>query len=250
MVDRPQIKLGKKAAKHDPRRLKLAKYLTPSLGTPPAAKDWTGGRTSFGMMLNDQLGDCTIAGCGHAVQICSGALGTEITIPDSIILTYYENWDGYNPKDPSSDQGGVETDVLDNWRQRGFSGHELVAYCDPEPANLDHVKWSICLFGGLYIGLQLPNSAIQQNQNGQDWDVISDDGGLADGHCVFVVGYDSTGLTCITWGQLQKMTWSFWQKYCDEAHALLLKDFLNAASDTADGVDLASLQADLQLITG
>jgi len=32
-------------------------------------RDWTKGITEWGMMMNDTLGDCTIAGVGHAVQV-------------------------------------------------------------------------------------------------------------------------------------------------------------------------------------
>jgi len=85
-------------------------------------KDW-------GMMLNDRLGCCTIAAIGHAVQTwTANALGRELTVPDSSILEYYEKWDGYDPADPATDQGGVEIDVLNDWRQQGFGGVSLDAY--------------------------------------------------------------------------------------------------------------------------
>ena len=64
---------------------------------------------------------------------------------------------------------------------------------------------------------------------------------------LFVCGYDQDYLTCITWGQLKKLTWNFWKAYCDEAHALLSQDWLDASPL---GFDLATLQADLQAITG
>ncbi len=77
MADHSKMKLGRKAIKTDTRTLALGRYLTPSLPPPPAAQDWTKGITAWGMMLNgpepsepqfpDGLGDCTIAGCGHAI---------------------------------------------------------------------------------------------------------------------------------------------------------------------------------------
>jgi hypothetical protein len=83
----------------------------------------------WGMMLNDRLGCCTISAVGHAVQTwTANALGRELTVPDSSILEYYEKWDGYNPADPATDQGGVEIDVLNDWRQQGFGGVSLDAY--------------------------------------------------------------------------------------------------------------------------
>jgi hypothetical protein len=191
---------------------------------------------------SEGLGDCTIAGVAHAIQVWTLAKGKEVTIPDSTVLQYYERWDGYKPSDPNSDQGGEELQVLKDWRKAGFSGHKLQAFADPDPQDELHVRQAIALFGGLYIGLALPISAQTQDV----WDVASEpDGKLGSwgGHCVFVPDYDANGLTCITWGQLKKMTWAFWGTYCDEAHALLAPDWQPPA-----GFDMASLQADLKQV--
>ena len=81
-------------------------YLTGALPAAPARVDYTHGITDWGMMLNDQLGCCTIAAVGHAVQTwTANAMGRELTVPDSAILEHYEKWDGYNPADPSTRPG-------------------------------------------------------------------------------------------------------------------------------------------------
>jgi hypothetical protein len=244
----PHVKLGRKAVKTDSRTLALARYLTPALPAPPSAVDWTKGITNWGMMLNDTLGDCTIAGCAHAVQVWTANNGGMVTVPDSTVESYYEKWDGYNPKDPSTDQGGAELDVLNDWRQQGFAGNALLAFADPRPANLTEVRQSIALFGGVYIGLSLPLTA----QNQDVWDVVAGGGADAEaaswgGHCVFVPSYDQNGFTCITWGQLKTMTVAFWNAYCDEAHALLAMDWLSVKGAPC-GFDQAQLQADLKAI--
>jgi len=82
MADHSQMKLGRKAIKTDTRTLAFGDYLTPSLPPPPATADWTKGIASWGMMLNDTLGDCTIAGVAHAVQVWTANAGTEVTVPD------------------------------------------------------------------------------------------------------------------------------------------------------------------------
>jgi hypothetical protein len=248
MADHSHMKLGRKAIKTDSRTLQLADYLTSALPAPPAAKDWTAGNTSWGMMMNDTLGDCTIAGVGHAVQVWSANTGSIVTVPDNIILSYYEKWDGYVPGNPSTDSGGVELDVLNDWRQQGFDNNSLLAFADPKPANLVEVRQSITLFGGVYIGLGLPLSA----QNQDVWDVVKGGGANAKkgswgGHCVFVPKYDDQSFTCITWGQLKTMTLAFWKKYCDEAHTLLGQNWINAKGSPA-GFDQAQLQADLAAI--
>ena len=242
-------KLGRKAIKTDTRTLMLANYLTPSLPAPPPAADWTRGIASWGMMLNDKLGDCTIAGIGHAVQVWSANSCQEITVPDDAILASYEQWDGYNPADPSTDQGGIELDVLTDFKANGLAGHKLLAFADAKAANLVEVRQSIALFGGVYIGVSLPLTAQSQDM----WDVVPDDGsgsstaGSWGGHAVFVPAYDPDGFTCITWGAPKKMTTAFWRAYVDEAHALLSPDWLTAKGSPS-GFDLQQLQQDLSVI--
>jgi hypothetical protein len=248
MADHSKLKLGRKAIKTDTRTLRLARYLTPNQPPPPRSVDWTKGINAWGMMLNDKLGDCTIAGVAHAIQVFSANTSLMVTVPDATIESYYEKWDGYDPSTPDTDNGGCELDVLNDWQKQGFAGNSLLAFADPKPINLDEVRQSIALFGGVYIGLSLPLTAQTQDV----WDVVRRGGSSAvpgswGGHCVFVPKYDETSFTCITWGQTKTMTLAFWNKYCDEAHTLLSQDWLTAKG-APTGFDQVQLQADLQAI--
>jgi hypothetical protein len=305
MTDHSKMRLGKFPRRHDLRTLKMARYLTDSLPAAPPAVDYTQGLTDWGMMLNDKLGCCTIAAVGHAIQTWTTTSSQSLTVPDSTILAYYEKWDGYNPADAGSDQGGVELDILNDWRQQGFSGQSLDAYVSiglrdsGQVANgvigrlgdrgsseypgspdqpIPETATAIWLFGGAYIGVELPISA----QNQDVWDVPADPGlddepGSWGGHAIYLVGYDrklaiddcrsSTGrqstigngqssidnrqstITCITWGQPKKMTWAWFEKYCSEAYALVSKDWLKASGVAPCGFDFATLENDLKLVT-
>jgi hypothetical protein len=252
MADRSKMKLGRKAVKTDSRTLKLGNYLTAALPPPPSTVDWTKGTTNWGMMLNDSLGDCTIAGGAHAIQVWTLNTATMYTMPNNVIEGAYSAWDGYVPGDPSTDQGGIELDVLNDWKKnvRGFfKQHPLLAFADAAVTNQTEVKQAINLFGGLYIGLNVPNY-IMGDTIPQVWDVPQpgQDATIDGGHCVYCVGYDPQGVTFISWGALYKMTWAFWSKFVDEAHALLGKNWLDAKSVDPQGFDLAQLEADLRLI--
>jgi hypothetical protein len=380
VVDHSKMRLGKRPRRHDVRTLKLARYLTPSLPSAPARVDYSCGITDFGVMLNDQLGCCTIAAVAHAVQVWTANSGIEVSFPDSVILDYYKTWDGYDPANPATDQGGVELDVLNDWRQQGFAGQTLDAYAaielgardsrfgirdtghgtarqkldvenpgsgvsgsgireslTPNPPSL--IETAIWLFGGAYIGLELPLTA----QTQEVWDLSADSSDSADsqpgswgGHAVYLVAYDATNsqtqiansgavttpplsapacldpvttlalgaparvnavttpalspparldpvttpapsappllnqegsfvalnpstvyrmpstgfLTCITWGQLKKMTWRWFAKYCSEAYGLVSKDWLKACGISPSGFDLGTLEADLKAVSG
>jgi len=244
----PNVKLGRKAVKTDSRTLKLSPYMK-MLPPPPASVDWTKGNTSWGMMLNDTLGCCTIAGAAHAIQVWSTETGSEVTVPDSTVLQYYEQWDGYVNGNPSTDNGGVELDVLNKWKSQGLLGHKLVAFADPQVRNHTEIMQAINLFGGVYIGMQVPNYII--NNIPALWQIATagQDTGIDGGHCVFVCGYDAVGVSFISWGQVYKMTWAYWDVYVDEAHALLSQDWINSKGVDVQGFDLAQLQTDLSQIS-
>lgn len=243
------MKLGKKAAKKDVRTLKLSNYFLASLPAPLPSLDWTMGITQWGMMKNDVLGNCTCAGIGHAEQSLTANTTGEIIATDDQVVDLYKATCGYDPGNPITDQGGVEIDVLNYVRKNGFLSDSLLAYADVDHNNLIHVKQAISLFGGVYIGVQLPVTA----QNQQTWDVIGDpqsapssQPGSWGGHAVWVVKYTPETLTCVTWGGLKDMSTAFWLTYCDEVHALLFKSWL---AEFNGEIDMAALENDLQVVT-
>jgi len=199
------------------------------LPDPPSSWDSTGGiTTAWGMMLNDVEGDCTCAACGHLIQswtISSGGPTGEVTVPDSAIQLAYEKACGYDPADPASDQGGVISNVLDYFRDVGIGGHRISAHAEVNLTQL-RISQAISLVGAIDIGIELPVSA--QSQVGGLWDFVADSPDMAGGwggHSVAVVQYDPSGLSCVTWGRLQKMTWRWFEYYCDEAHAAISPDY-------------------------
>jgi len=68
-------------------------------------------------------------------------------------------------------------------------------------------------------------------------------------NCVYIYEYDDVGPTCMTWGYRQKMTWAFFEKYCDEAFGII--DNRNSWVDPATNpLDLDKLAQLLTEITG
>lgn len=249
------MKLGKRAPRHDVRTLQLADYLQPGvLPTIPTAQDWGGKVPSWPMMANDRIGDCTCAAAGHLIEewTFNVSSASEVILPDSAIIAAYSAITGYDPGTGQNDNGAAEIDVLNYWRQTGIGGHKVDAYVALEPGNHDHVRAAVYLLGGCYIGLALPVSA----QTQRVWAVPPHGAhghgapGSWGGHAVPVVAYDVLTLTVVTWGALKRMTWGFWDAYCDEAYGVLSADFVNSSSIAANGIDLTTLQSDLQTVSG
>jgi hypothetical protein len=165
---------------------------------------------------------------------------------DADIITAYSAVSGYDPQTGANDNGAVEIDVLNYWRNTGIANRKIWAYASLEPRNHTHVKAGVYLFGGVYIGLALPLSA----QNQSIWSVTRGPDaqpGSWGGHAVPVVSYTAHTLTVVTWGQLQELTWEFLNKYCDESYAILSQDFINNGK-APNAIDWASLQSDLSKI--
>lgn len=251
-TDHSKMKLGKATPVHDPRTLLLANYIKATL--PPAPVQYAYatdiGATSWGMMGNDKIGDCTCAAAGHLIMEWTDDNGQLVTPPDTAIIAAYSAITGYNPATGANDNGAVELNVLKYWRKTGIAGHQITAFAALEPQNDNHVMQGVYLFGGCYIGLALPVSAQQQTV----WSVppggATGDGkpGSWGGHAVPVIGYDNDGLTLITWGAIKRMTWSFWNTYCDESYVIISPDFVSN-KPAKNGFDLAALEQDLKDIT-
>jgi hypothetical protein len=205
-----------------------------------------------GMMLNDSLGDCTCAGAGHARQVWSfNATGTMLAVPDSAVLTLYEAM-GYVPGNPQTDQGCVEQDVLTYWLQKGFDGNELTAFVEIDPANLQDVRQAIFDCGLVYIGIDVP--AYLENgltAPGSVWDVDpSADNSIVGGHCVLLVGYDSSAATFVvkSWGDTYTMTSAFFSARTDEVYGLVDADFIAATGQTPAGLTTLEWASQMQAL--
>lgn len=241
-------RLGKQAARQDPRTLRLANYLpSTAIAPPPAKEDWEKKVKNWPMMLNDSIGDCTCACAGHMIEEWTTYVGKTDTPDNDAILAAYEAITGYDPNDPSTDQGAVVLDVLNYWRRTGIGGHQILAYAALEPKNHDQVRDSVVLFGNCYLGVSLPISA----QNQRVWSVPpggpTGQGapGSWGGHAIPVVAYNQRGLTVVTWGALKRMTWGFFDTYCDEAYAVLSQDWIDQNGLAPNSFDLDALKADL-----
>ena len=244
-----QVKLGKLPVETDVRTLSLARYVDPAvLPAPPASLDLATSVPEWPMYANDRIGDCTTAAAGHMIEAWTAASwGHAVEVSERAVVSAFDRVKIVDPA--TGEEGAVELDVLKYWRATGIARHRIGAFARISLHDHALVRTGAYLFGGLYIGLQLPASA--QRQRVWDWTHRLDGParpGSWGGHAVDVVGYDGHRLTVVTWGRLQALTWSFWDRYCDEAYGILSRDFLDRGK-APNGFDLAALRRDLELVT-
>jgi hypothetical protein len=218
-----------------------------TLPKPTAGVNYT--VPSWPMYLNDQLGDCTAAAKGHAVQaITRYGRNNEVTVSDNQVEKWYERDGGYVPGDPSTDNGAVIQTVLANWQADPTEVCPITEYAELKDFyHIANVKEALYLFGTVYLGINCPQSAMDQFNYGQPWTYVP--GSPIDGgHAIVLQEVAVPGaldmMHVVTWGQLQKANIEFFHHYVEEAWVVLSPDWFSTSGVDVDGFDLAALQAD------
>lgn len=222
---------------------RLDRYMP--LPNPPVTLDWAAKLPAqLGMMLNDRIGNCTIAAAGHAIQVLTGNNGPMVTIPDGGILRAYEAVTGFDPYTGQHDTGAVEADVLAYWRSRGIGGHRIAAYGRIDHTDHERIRQTIDLFGFAYVGTQVP----QVWQTAPPvWDVSATP--IVGGHAVIYVGYDQASYELISWGRRFRITLRAHDTYVEETWGAVSHDWLAADRESPSGVDWDGLLHDLELVS-
>lgn len=243
-----KLKLGKTPARKGAISLKFADYVDKALPPPPvmAGHDSIIAPGKWGMQGNDQYGDCVLAGAAHETMLWNKEAGVSVPFSPTSVLSDYSAITGFIASDPSTDKG---TDVQAAAKYRQDTGvvdmhnkrHKIGAYLSI--SNEVEIKQAIHLFGAAGIGIQFPDSAMTQFQQGQDWTVVKG-ASIDGGHYIPGVTYDANFVYVVTWGKVIRASWAFIKKYMDEGVVYLSEEMLkNGVS--LEGFNLAQLQADL-----
>jgi hypothetical protein len=237
-------------------------YFADTLPAPPSSAHW-GGRvtTPWQMDGNGPDPQLTIApagwsGCGDCTEVGKrNFLAVEnfneyghtvvVPTPDQVVQQYCVA-QGCTPEqlfsNPSQyDNGEDETTTLTTWCQTEEYGVKLAFTAPVNVKSQDDIKNAIYLAGGLYIGIQLPQSAEQQFPNEWTWDPSSP---IEGGHCVYLTGFSESYVALVTWGELIQCTWEFLMNVIDEAHVLVSPQAV-AAGKSPTGLLLQNWESDL-----
>lgn len=242
------MKLGKRPARPGAIKFALKDYAV-ALPVPPKTFGHQSLETSWGMLGNDQYGCCVFAGAGHETMLWNKEANKNVTFTDKEVLSDYSKVTGFNPNDPNTDQGTDMVVAASYRRKVGVIGqgkrHKVAAYLNINLKDKTLLKQAVYLLSGVGIGIQFPSSAMTQFNNGKPWTVTTSK--IEGGHYINCVGYDAKYIYIVTWGKIQKMSYGFYQKYCDEAVAYLSPEFL-LDDKSLEGFNLSQLQADLKAL--
>jgi hypothetical protein len=249
----PGIKLGKLPPKFDRRTLQLPTYIE-KRKLPVIPKTHNLSRKTMkafpdlGMMGNADYGDCTFASGGHLHQTWSVYGGKPWRPTDEEIISAYLTHTG------GQDEGAAMLDVLKAWRKDGIGGNRIYAFVAVDPTNHDQVCTASFLFGGLYVGANLPWNVLDRAMRAggpREWDDVGGNGsqpGSGGGHCMSQHDFAPRGPTLVTWGRLQRVTWAWWDHYVDELYAVLEEDYVGDDRRSPQGFSLKRLAEDIKAL--
>ena len=243
-----KYKYGLKPVQAQPH-LMLVNYLRPAdLPTPPA-KFGHADLIQPAMFMNDQLGDCAIAGSIEEIRLVNAERNVTVPFSDKTAVVNYSAITGYNPEDPSTD-GGTDVHELYDFRKKyglvddAGNRHKIVAYAGLTPGDFDELVQALYLFTTVGIGIQVPSYAQDQFGAGGPWDVEPGSPEIEGGHYIPVVSRDGDTVDIFTWGGRIAMTKAFYNEFNTVAVVAFTEEMLTG-DKTIDGFDRQSLVADL-----
>jgi hypothetical protein len=268
------LKLGKKPARYDANTYRYADVRPTGLVIPKAPRPGGGYGSDFvdwkmlGNGPDDDgslkpawagykgAGDCVFAGLGHGVMESASNSGRPIPKISSLTtLRHYSAVTGYDIQTGANDNG-TDVQVALNWMQKtGFvddsgAAHKIGTFVSLEPGNFNQLWEALWLFEEVGIGINFPDSAMDQFNANLTWSVVP--GSQIDGgHYIPLVGHPSdTVWTCVTWAKRQTMTAAFITEYCDEAYAWIDPDrYSLVTGQTQQKFDDAELEQYIKTIT-
>lgn len=238
------LKRGMKEWREDAIKLQLSDYLVRK-ELPVVPKVYGHIKSNdipWGMLGNDQCGDCVMAGACHEIMVW--ALATKRILPDFNVQGVVEQYMGLSGgKDEGLDpiataKWRVTTGVTDGTGQV----HKVKAFASVN--NNKDLDTAAYIFGVCGCGFNLPESAMAEFGEGKPWENTNEKG--TGGHYVPLVGRNSRGYRIVvTWGRLQAVSNTFWRKYFVGGIAYFSLEYMLASGISPEGINEAALDSNL-----
>lgn len=230
----------------EPPRLEFKEYFLPLQLPPiPATFGHYGliDAESWGMLANDRVGDCTVAGAMHCSMLWNKMTGTHV------VFTDLDARDDYFAITGGGDTGVDIVQQASYWKKTGFRDnhnrrHKIGAYLQIDATRLDHIDAAVYLFGAVGFGVAVGDREEQEFLHHQPWTSP----GPVDGyHYVPMVGKDPDWRKVVTWGGLQDVGEGWLDAQLKEVVAMVSAEAL-VGGKSMEGFDMEALLADLEAL--
>ena len=196
----------------------------------------------WGMLANDMVGDCVMAGAAHRVMVWNRAVerGLVLFTDAGVRRQYFSLAGGLDEGlDPiAAAKWETTTGIADAGgnvhRTKGFS----------VLGSLGDLGVATYMYGSVGLCINLPDNAEDYFRDGKPWTDTSASG--SGGHYVVNVGRNSHGLWVgITWGVLQAYTQEWLEKYCMGVLVYYSEEYLLPSGVSPEAIKGEELDADL-----
>ena len=231
---------------HRPRIMARDFIDVPSLPTPPVPFDNAAAlRGQLPMALNDRLGDCTIAGFVHIIQILFNVIGQDFAYPgDDAVQSVYFGLTG------GQDTGLRLEQVLNAalTQPSGLFGVKLFGFMEIDVHDVELLTKATYAFGSTYNGYEMPQDADEQFEEGEPFHLMLGLNPGVGGHCMVQSGIDAEGPAIVTWGGETSATWNWMKFYASQAYVLIPQLWVDDNHTPLQNVDLEQLEAAMKTI--
>lgn len=155
----------------------------------------------WGMLGNDQEGDCFFAGSVHTELLCSSVVGKPVELDEAATLRAYHDCTG------PGDNGTDPIAGMQYWQSHGLSS-KIAGFTKVSLSNMDSIRHAIHIFGTCGLGVNLPAAWKGQTTwkgptNSKDlvgpWMPGSWDGSGMAGHWFPLLDFGPDGFVCLPW---------------------------------------------------
>jgi hypothetical protein len=255
------MKLGKKKVRRSMSTPAFGDFVSVASEWPavkPRGWEYAVPPTKLEMLGNDQVGDCAEAGAMHFIQTETANSGNPLHGTLAQTLALYSKLTGYDPNATLNPDGSNPTDqgtdlltLLQYWKGTGIEVtdskgntviHKIDGYAALDTTSIAQMRYASDIFGGLYLGIQCPDSAMRDTSN-WIWNPNSKPEG---GHCVNGTGQGGDGGHVQSWGLNIPFTWEFALHTLDESYAIVTPFWINQQGKTPSGLNLDGLLSAFQ----
>lgn len=225
--------------------------------SPFSSYNWDCNVADWGMLGNDQYGDCGVAGDVHFHECVSwvgkyqptGNITTAAWPTAADTIKAYFTYEGSPGGAPNSQyDAGVD---LGQWLLNRLSNPigpipAIKGFAQVNVASGAEYQAALAI-SPLYCGINVNNEMM--NEYPGIWTSTATD--WVGGHCVVHVGRNANWGECITWGTRQRFTWPNWRATREEAYIILTEaQVANAVNGVWNGINVQKLISDLNALGG